>query len=65
MLWIELKMPNQIHAEASVKKPDLVDSKLSNMSSLTTAATMTAMIAAKITNFHAFSLSAMRVIFLK
>ena len=65
MLWIELKIPSQIHAEASVKKPDLVDSKSANMSSLTTAATMTAMIAAKMTNFHAFSRSAIRVIFLK
>ena len=65
MLWIELKIPSQIHDEASVKKPDLVDSKLSNMSSLTTAATMMAMIAAKTTNFHAFSRSAIRVIFLK
>lgn len=55
-------MPSQMQAEASVKKPDFVCSKDSNIFSPVTTATIVAMIAAKRINFHTFSLMEIREI---
>lgn len=65
MFWIELKTPIQIQADASVKKPDFVLSRSSNMSPAVTSATMIDIITANAKNTHAFSLIAILAIFLK
>ena len=65
MLCIELNIPIQMQAEASVKKPEFVQSKFANISGPVISATIDEIIAAKTRYFHEFSRRAILDSFLK